>query len=188
VRTALLACSLLALPAVTVAEEKKAVDPKGLEGKPAPAVDLPAVSVNKVLPDLKDAKSLDLAAFKGKKNVVLFFYPKAMTPGCTVESCGFRDLIDDFAKLDTVVIGISVDKLEDQQKFTEKEKLNFPLLADPEKKVTEAFGALSPRGFASRYTFVIDKNGVVRKVYTEGVQPKAHPAEVLAYVKENLAK
>jgi len=85
-----------------------------------------------------------------------------------------------------VVIGISVDKLADQQKFTVKAKLNFPLLADPEKKVTKEFGVLSPSGRAARSTFVIDKNGVVRKIYTS-VNPGKHPEEVLAYIKENLA-
>jgi peroxiredoxin Q/BCP len=95
--------------------------------------------------------------------------------------------VKQFAELDTVVIGISTDNLADQKKFTEKESLNFPLLADPEKKVTKAFGALSERGFASRYSYVIDKKGVVRKIYTK-VDAGKHPAEVLAYVKENLTK
>jgi len=84
------------------------------------------------------------------------------------------------------VIGISTDPLSQQQKFTEKEKLNFPLLADPEKKVARAFGVLSAGGYASRMTFVIDKNGIVRKIYKVSDAGK-HPEEVLAYVKENLA-
>jgi len=85
-----------------------------------------------------------------------------------------------------VVVGISVDKLSDQQKFTDKEKLNFPLLADTEKKVTKAYGALNEqRGMANRYTFVIDKKGVLRKTYTK-VTPKGHPDEVLKYVKDEL--
>jgi peroxiredoxin Q/BCP len=157
-------------------------------GKPAPAVDLPATHVEKALPDKKDAKTLNLKDLQGKKNVVLFFYPKAMTPGCTVESCGYRDLIKDFEGLDTVVIGISTDKLEDQVKFTDKEKLNFPLLADADQKVTKEFGILSPRGVAQRTTYVIDKKGIVRKVYAgdETKDVKKHPSDVLNYVKENL--
>ena len=75
-------------------------------GKKAPDVTLPATSIEKALPDKKDATTLSLKDFQGKKNVVLYFYPRAMTPGCTVESCGFRDKIGDFSKLDTVVIGI----------------------------------------------------------------------------------
>jgi peroxiredoxin Q/BCP len=111
-----------------------------------------------------------------------------MTPGCTVESCGFRDKYDDFDKLDTVIIGISCDTLEDQQKFTDKEKLSFPLYADTTKEVTKSYGVLNAdRGLPNRVTFVIDKEGVVRKVYTK-VTPKDHPEEVMKYVKENLAK
>ena len=85
-----------------------------------------------------------------------------------------------------MLLGISVDPLDVQQQFTDKEKLNFPLFADPDKKATEAFGALSDRGFASRYTFVIDKKGIVRKIYKK-VTPADHPEEVLKYIKENLS-
>ena len=92
-----------------------------------------------------------------------------------------------FAKLDTVVLGISTDKVETQQQFVAKSKLNFPLLADPAKKVTKAYGALSDKGFASRYTFVIDKKGTLRKVYTK-VGPAKHADEVLEYVTSELAK
>jgi peroxiredoxin Q/BCP len=155
-------------------------------GKPAPAIRLEAANVGKALPDKKDAKELSLKDLEGK-NVVLFFYPKAMTKGCTIESCGFRDRVEQFAKLNTVVVGISTDTLSAQEQFTKKEKLNFPILADPEKKVTAAYGALSDRGFANRYTFVIDKKGTLRKVYTK-VGPAKHPDEVLDFVKEELAK
>jgi len=86
-----------------------------------------------------------------------------------------------------VVVGISVDKLEDQIKFTEKENLNFPLLADPEKKVAKALGALGKNGFASRYTYVIDKKGTIVKIY-KTVKPGDHADEVLKYVEENLEK
>jgi peroxiredoxin Q/BCP len=153
-------------------------------GKAAPTFDLPATQIGKVLPDKKDATTLSLKDLKGK-NVVLFFYPRAMTKGCTIESCGFRDRLKKFTDLDTVVIGISNDTLADQEKFTKKEKLNFPLLADTGKKVTNSYGALSTRGVPSRFTFVIDKKGVLRKAYTS-VTPGKHPDEVLDYVKENL--
>jgi peroxiredoxin Q/BCP len=155
-------------------------------GKPAPPIQLPAANVATVLPEKKGAKELSLKDLEGK-NVVLFFYPRAMTKGCTIESCGFRDRVEQFKKLDTVVIGISTDELGAQEKFTAKEKLNFPLLADPEKKATRAYGALSDRGFANRYTFVIDKKGTLRKVYTK-VSPVNHPDEVLDFVKSELAK
>ncbi len=170
---------------VSAFEEKKVETPKVEEGKPAPDVELPATQIDKVLPDKKGAKTLSLKDFQGKKNVVLFFYPAAMTPGCTIESCGFTKVYDDFAKLDTVVIGISTDTLEKQLQFTEKEKLTTPLFADTEKKVTTAFGALNTNGRAKRFTFVIDKKGIVRKIYTT-VKPADHPAEVMAFIKDNL--
>lgn len=180
-RLATLAC-LLALTGLVFAEDAKLPS----VGKKAPAIDLPATSIDTVLPGKKDAKSLSLADLKGK-NVVLFFYPRALTKGCTIESCGFRDKIEQFAKLDTVILGISTDTVELQDKFTQKEKLNFPLFADSDKSVTRAYGALNAKGFANRYTYVIDKQGVLRKVYTK-VTPAKHPDEVLQFVKENLAK
>jgi peroxiredoxin Q/BCP len=155
-------------------------------GKPAPSFDLPATSIGKVLPNKKDASKLNLKDLRGK-NVVLFFYPKAMTKGCTIESCGFRDRVEKFASQDTVIVGISNDNLENQEKFTKKEKLSFPLLADTDKSVTKEYGALGRAGYPSRYTFVIDKKGVLRKVYTK-VSPATHPDEVLEYVKDELNK
>jgi len=176
----LVACGLTAMAADNEIKVK--------EGDKAPNISLPATSVDKVLPDAKDAKSLDLAALKGKKHVVLFFYPKAMTGGCTIESCGFRDITADLAKLDTVVIGISIDKLSDQQKFTDKESLNFPLLADSDGKITKEFGVMAgTRPVSQRVTFIIDKEGVIRKIYTK-VTPKTHPKEVIDFVEKELAK
>jgi peroxiredoxin Q/BCP len=155
-------------------------------GDMAPAFDLPAVSVEKALPGMKDKSTLSLADLKGK-TVVLFFFPRALTRGCTVESCGFRDKIDQFSAADTVVLGISNDKVEKQQEFTQKEKLNFPLLADADSKVCKAFGVLNADGKAAkRVTFVIDKTGVVRKIYPT-VSPMQHPEDVLKYIKEHLA-
>ncbi len=179
------AAMVLAVSAFAFAADDKKETPKVEEGKPAPAFELTATQIDKVLPDKKDAKTISLKDFEGKKNVVLFFYPKAMTPGCTTECKTFSKVIDDFAKTDTVLLGISVDKLDDQNKFTDKEKLTIPLLADPDKKVTEAYGALGKSGYANRYTYVIDKKGVVRKIYDK-VNPEKHPEEVLKYIQENL--
>jgi peroxiredoxin Q/BCP len=157
-------------------------------GSKVPDIRLPATQVETVLPGAKDNKTLSLADFAGKKNVVLFFYPKALTKGCTIESCGFRDKLKDFQKLDTVVIGISLDTLELQSKFTEKESLNFPLLADTEGKLAKALGAAKEGSkVAARYTFVIDKTGTIRQVYTK-VSVADHPNEVYNFVKDNLAK
>jgi peroxiredoxin Q/BCP len=181
-RPACLAAAVLGLALTARAADKVE------EGKPAPDISLPAVNAAKAVPGKKDGDPIRLKDLKGK-NVVLFFYPRAMTPGCTVESCGFRDRVKRFEELDTVVIGISTDTLDKQQQFTEKEKLNFPLFADPDKKVTRQFGALNEeRGAAQRYTYVIDKDGVVRKIYNKGVTPKTHPDEVLQFIKQNLTE
>jgi len=168
-------------PSPSAADEPTKVE----VGKPAPDIDLQATHLETIFPGagttfhLKDAKG---------KNVVLYFYPRAMTPGCTRESCAYRDLSKEFAKLDTVVLGISVDALDAQEKFTAKEKLNFPLLADPDKKVTGAYGVLNPtRGVAQRATFIIDKKGIVRKIYPMANADK-NPQESLDWVRENLAE
>lgn len=92
-----------------------------------------------------------------------------------------------FAKLDTVVFGISTDDEASQDKFIVKESLQIPLLADPDKKLTTKLGALSPRGFANRYTYVIDKKGNIAKVFTK-VAPAAHAEEVLSYIEKDLSK
>jgi peroxiredoxin Q/BCP len=185
-RSFALAAALLALVALGArAEDKEASKPE--VGKPAPDIKLPATQIDKVLPDAKDKKELSLKDLKGK-NIVLFFYPKSMTPGCTIESCGFRDKVADFAKEDTVIIGVSTDPMKLQEQFTKKEKLTFPLFADADKKAAKAYGALNEqRGMANRYTYVIDKKGVVRKIYTK-VSPSDHPAEVLKFVKDELSK
>ncbi len=178
-------CAALAVAVLTtwsLAADKEA---KVQVGKPAPNIELPATLIESVLPGKKDATTLSLKDLKGK-NVVLFFYPKAMTPGCTKESCAFRDNIKGFVGANTVVIGISTDNVSAQKQFTDKEKLNFPLFADSEKKVTGAYGVLNAqRGVASRVTFVIDKQGIVRKIYTK-VDPPKHAAEVLEYIKTEL--
>jgi len=182
-----LVLALAALVALGVARAEDKETAKAEVGKPAPAIELPATSIDKVLPDKKDARTLSLKDLQGK-NVVLFFYPKSLTKGCTIESCGFRDKVKEFAKVDTVIIGISTDDMDLQKKFTEKEKLNFPLFADADKKATKAYGALNEKsGMASRYTYVIDKKGVIRKIYTK-VSPSDHPGEVLKFVEDELSK
>lgn len=176
---------LLALAIPTFADEPTRMVEVG---QPAPDFNLSATNISKAIPDAKDKKTIALKDFSTgskAKNVVLYFFPKAMTPGCTRESCKFRDLNEEFAKVNTVVLGISTDKLDAQKKFTDKESLNFPLLADPDKKITKAYGVLSGRGVADRATFVIDKKGIVRKIY-----PKANadenPKQVLDWIKKNL--
>ena len=168
--------SLLAL-AFAFADEPAKV----AEGKPAPDFTLTAATAN-------GSKEVHLKDLKGK-NVVLFFYPKAMTSGCTKESCAFSNLLKKFEETDTIVYGISTDKVDAQTKFIEKEKLGIPLLADPEQKVTKEYGSLRPTGgLANRDTFVIDKEGNVKKIYRGVKNAGDHPEEVLKYVQENLGK
>lgn len=124
--------------------------------------------------------------------VVLFFYPRDMTSGCTKEACGFRDHVEDFRKLGVVVFGISPDPLVQHEKFIEKHALNFPLLADEDRAVAKAYGVWRLRsrqgqeymGIA-RTTFVIAQNGQVAKVFS-GVQPTGHADEVKAWIEKYL--
>jgi peroxiredoxin Q/BCP len=155
------------------------------EGDKLPDVELPASQPGK----LGAPKPVKLSEFQGPKgkNVVLFFYPKAMTGGCTTECKAFRDDLSKFTPLDTVVFGISTDTNADQDKFIEKESLTFPLLADPDQKLTKALGVVSPKNakVSQRVTFVVDKQGVVRKVFTD-VKPAGHAAEVRAFIEKEL--
>jgi peroxiredoxin Q/BCP len=188
-------CSRLAAVAVLAAAFaglSSAADDDGTtlkvkEGQKLPDVELTATQADKALPGAKDR--ISLKDLQGKKNVVLFFYPKAMTSGCTKESCAFRDRMDEFKKLDTVIIGISTDEIGAQQKFTEKENLNFPLLADPDQRISKTLGVMRPNSKATqRVTFIVDKNGTIKKIYAPVADAAGHPEEVLKYVKENLGK
>lgn len=124
----------------------------------------------------------DLASFRGKKNVVLFFYPKAFTPGCTAEVCSFRDAYDDLVGRDTEVVGVSTDDLDRQEAFAGKHRLPFPLLPDPDKRIAKSFGALgmlrSILNMAARYTFVIDKEGTIRGVFHHELAIERHLDDV----------
>ena len=120
------------------------------------------------------------------KNVVLYFYPKDDTPGCTTEACNFRDDYSAYEKNDVIVLGVSPDSVKSHAKFKKKFDLQFPLLADDEHKVCELYGAWGlKKKFGREYegvlrtTFLIDPNGVVKKVY-ENVRPAEHSKEILA--------
>lgn len=148
-------------------------------GDKFPDVPLAAAQIDKIK---KDAKTVSIADLKGK-NVVVFFYPKALTKGCTVESCGFRDLAKDFPA-DTVLVGASGDDQALQQKFIDEHKLPMALLCDTDLKLINSLGI---RGTATgktpkRVTFVVDKEGKIAKIY-ETVKPADHPKEVLEFVK-----
>lgn len=117
--------------------------------------------------------------------VVLYFYPKADTPGCTTEACEFRDNIFAYEDIGAAVVGVSLDDVASQKDFAEKYHLPFPLLSDARQEVAETYGVLTSfRGtpVASRQTFLIDPNGRVAKHYAE-VDPEAHSAQVLSDLK-----
>lgn len=135
---------------------------------------------------------VSLKDFAGKKNVVLYFYPKAMTPGCTVQACGIRDTKRKFSSKDTVVLGVSPDAPERLQKFIDKEKLNFDLLSDPEHKITEKYGMWGLKKFMGkeymgviRSTFIIGKDGKLKHIMDK-VKTKTHHDDVLEIIKAGL--
>ncbi|MDB5050620.1 MAG: AhpC/TSA family protein [Fibrobacteres bacterium] len=133
-------------------------------------------------------KTVSLSDFKGKK-VILYFYPKDSTPGCTTESCDFRDNVNRFAKSGAAVLGISGDSVESHKKFKAKHGLNFPLISDPDHKALEAYGvwqekSLYGRKFMGivRTTYIIDEEGRIAKVFPK-VKVNGHVDEVLAFLK-----
>jgi len=136
-------------------------------------------------------ETIKLSDLKGK-NVVLYFYPKAMTPGCTVQACGIRDSKKAFADLDTVVLGVSPDPFPRLARFEDKQDLNFDLLSDEDHAITEAYGCWGLKKFMGREfmgvlrtTFVIDKKGKIALVMDK-VKTKTHHDDVLGWIKENL--
>lgn len=137
-------------------------------------------------------EKVSLKDFKGKKNVVLYFYPKASTPGCTVQACGIRDTQGEFAKLDTVVLGVSPDSPGKLQKFIDKYDLNFDLLADEDHSIAETYGVWALKKFMGkefmgilRTSFIIDKEGRLRHVMDK-VNTKTHDQDVLAILQSGI--
>lgn len=150
-------------------------------GQKAPVFELPA----------SNGETVRLSDFQGK-NVVLYFYPKDMTPGCTTEACDFRDKHESFAGLNAIILGVSPDALNRHEKFIEKYELPFLLLADEDHKLAEAFGVWKlKKNYGKEYmgiersTFIIDKDGKLVKEWRK-VKVKGHVDEALAYIKENL--
>lgn len=147
------------------------------EGDEAPAIHL----------DTDSGEPFDLSSLKGK-NVVLYFYPKADTPGCTKEACEFRDTSNKFSKANTVVVGVSPDASKAQAKFKDKFDLPFTLLADVDHKVAEAYDVWKEKSMygkkymgVERTTFVIDPDGKIKKIFPK-VKVDGHAEEVLAAI------
>jgi peroxiredoxin Q/BCP len=145
------------------------------EGKPAPAFTLTDA----------DGKRVSLADFAGK-DVILYFYPKDDTPGCTKEACGFRDDWKAFTKAGAVVLGVSADGAASHTKFVKKYKLPFPLLSDPDRKVMQEYGAYGEKMMYGkktvgviRSTVWIGSDGRVKKHWKKVANAEAHPAQVL---------
>ena len=133
----------------------------------------------------QDGKALSLADFKGK-SVILYFYPRDNTPGCTKEACGFRNDWETIQRKGAVVLGVSNDSVKSHQKFASSFKLPFPLLADEDKRIVTAYGAYGEKSFLGRnymgihrITFLIDPKGLIQKIWTR-VKVTTHSAEVLA--------
>ena len=142
-----------------------------------------AIQVGDKAPNIKTSE-FNLAAARGKR-VVLFFYPKSDTPGCTKEACEFRDAAKTFAKRDAVIVGLSPDKAPAQQKFAAKYGLPFTLVPDPEHSIAEAFGVWKEKSMygrkymgIERSTFVVDENGKIAHIFVK-VKPVGHAAQVL---------
>ena len=145
------------------------------EGDAAPAFTVPT----------NGGHTVSLADFKGRP-VILYFYPRDDTPGCTKEACAFRDAFADFTAKGAVVLGVSADSVKSHDKFIKKFKLPFTLLADEDKRIVEAYGVWGEKTFMGRryqgihrVTFLIGADGRIRKVWPK-VKPEEHAAEVLA--------
>ena len=136
----------------------------------------------------QEGQLVKLSSFKGKKNIILYFYPKDMTPGCTTEACDFRDQYKRFKN--TTILGVSIDSPERHQKFIAKYNLPFDLIADENKKIVKKYGVWQEKKLYGktfmgiiRSTFIIDKNGVIHKIFTK-VKVKEHVEEVLHFLKK----
>jgi peroxiredoxin Q/BCP len=146
-------------------------------GDPAPDISLPT----------DRGEPFELASLKGK-HIVLYFYPKADTPGCTKEACGFRDASEKFTAKNTVIVGVSPDQSEAQGAFKSKFNLPFTLLADADHKAAEFYGVWKEKNMygrkymgVERTTFVISPEGVIQKIFPK-VKVEGHPEEVLAAI------
>ena len=150
-------------------------------GKPAPDFSLPSTT----------GETVSLRQFKGRKTVVLYFYPKDETPGCTKEACGFRDLAAEFEKAGAVILGVSPDPMDSHLKFKDKHQLPFPLLADEDATVARAYGVWKQKNLygkkymgIERTTFVIDRTGRIAQIYPK-VKVDGHVADVIEFLRED---
>ena len=139
------------------------------------------LSVGNLAPDFtlqdSDGNSYSLSSYKEKNPVIIYFYPKAGTPGCTKQACGIRDSFSRFNENDIVVLGISVDSKESIKEFIKDNNLNFPLLSDENKEVSKAYGVLNNIGVDSRITFIVGKQGNIANILRD-VDVETHANDV----------
>ena len=150
-------------------------------GRPAPDFTLPSST----------GEPISLKQFKGKKTVVLYFYPKDETPGCTKEACAFRDAFSEFEKHNAVVLGVSNDPLDSHHAFRDKHRLPFPLLADEDAAISKLYGVYKQKNLygkkymgIERTTFVIDRTGRVAQIYPK-VKVEGHIPDLLEFIGED---
>lgn len=156
--------------------------------------DAPKIVEGQLAPDFTtewtNGGNVTLSDLRGK-NVVLYFYPKDDTPGCTKEAKAFRDTNSQFRKTNSIVLGVSLDSIDSHIEFVRKYSLNFALVSDPEGKIIEKYGAFKDNIFGKsalgvrRMTVLIDAKGVIRKIWPD-VNPTDHPDEVSAYIRQEL--
>lgn len=138
----------------------------------------------------QDGEKVRLADYLGHKHIVLYFYPKAMTPGCTTQACGIRDTQEDFAALDAVVLGVSPDPVSRLRKFIDKQNLNFDLLSDEDHALADKYGVWGLKKFMGREfmgirrtTFIIGKDGRLKHIMDK-VNTKSHSVDVINLLRE----
>lgn len=143
------------------------------------------LTVGMLAPDfigMTDQGEIKLSDYRGKY-VVLYFYPKDDTPGCTKEACNFRDNMSELASNNVVVIGVSTDSVESHKKFKQKYNLNFILVSDQNKEISSKYGVLGFTGTSKRQTFLIDEKGIIKYIW-KNVDVNKHAKEVLEKIKE----
>ena len=129
-------------------------------------------------------EKIELSTYKGTSNIVLYFYPKDNTSGCTKEACSFRDNMERLIPLGILVLGVSTDSVASHQRFSDKYELNFPLVSDSSKSIARAYGVLpSGKNTAQRSTFLIDKEGVIRHIWPK-VKVAGHVDEIIDKIQE----
>lgn len=147
-----------------------------------------SIGVGAAAPDFtkttQDGDTISLSQYRAEKTVVLYFYPKDETPGCTAEACTFRDSFEDFVEAGAVVIGVSQDSEQSHKKFAEHHRLPFLLVSDRDKALQQAYGVPKTMGLLpGRVTYVIDREGTVQHVFNSQLNAKKHVREALEVVK-----